>query len=45
MIDFDKIGGLTLHSPEALADYIAAVSKSAQPDVGVMRLLPANSNS
>ena len=45
MIDFNKIGGLTLHSPEALADYIAAVSKSAQADVGATRLFPANSNS
>ena len=45
MIDFNKTGGLTLHSPEALADYIAAVSKSAQADVGAMRLFPANSNS
>ena len=45
MIDFNKIGGLTLHSPVALADYIAAVSKSAQSDVGATRLFPANSNS
>jgi hypothetical protein len=45
IIDFNKIGGLTLHSPEALADYIAAVSKSAQADVGATRLFPANSNS
>jgi hypothetical protein len=45
MIDFNKTGGLTLNNPEALADYIAAVSKSAQADVGAMRLFPANSNS
>ena len=45
MIDFNKTGGLTLHSFEALSDYIAAVSKSAQTDVGAMRLFPANSNS
>jgi len=45
MIDFNKIGGLTLRNPEALADYIAAVSKSAQADVGATRLFPANSNS
>jgi hypothetical protein len=45
MIDFNKIGGVTLHSPEALADYIATVSKSAQADVGATRRFPANSNS
>jgi hypothetical protein len=45
MIDFNKTGGLTLHSSEALSDYIAAVSKSAQTGVGAMRLFPANSNS
>ena len=43
--DLNKLGGLTLHGPEALADYIAAVSKSAQADVDGMRLFPANSNS
>ena len=45
MIDFNKMDGLPLHGPEALADYIAAVSKSAQADVDAMRLFPANSNS
>ena len=44
-VDFNKIGGLTLRSPAALADYIAAVPKSAQADVGATRLFPANSNS
>ena len=45
MVDFNKTGGLTLWSSAALADYIAAVSKSAQADVGATRLFPANSNS
>ena len=33
MIDLQQTDGLTLHGPEALADYIAAVSMSAQANV------------